>query len=105
MTNMSVWIPLRSTSGRADADKVGRQQACTAHQTTVDIGLREQFRGIRCLDAAAVQQPRQTANHSILLHELATQEGVYLLGLLGAGGASGADRPDRLVGDHGGVER
>src|SRR6185312_1708993 len=83
----------------ADSKEVGRGQRSTTDQSSVHIRLREQFRGIGRLDAATVKQTGQTGNHNIFFLQLATNEGMYLLGLFRAGSATRADRPDGLVGN------
>ena len=56
-------------------------------------GMREQFRRIAGLDAAAVEDTRGGGNFSIPRRQPRPDEGVHVLGLLGGRGAAGADRP------------
>ena len=52
------------------------------------------------LHRAAVEDPNRVAGRLVALGDQRADEGDRLLGLLGGRVAPGADRPDRLVGDH-----
>ena len=88
----------------ADGQEVGSRQRGTTDQPAVHVRLREQFGGVRRLDATAIKQSSQTGKCSIFAFQLATNETMYLLDLLRRGGTAGADGPDWLVGDHRGIE-
>src|SRR4051794_5131637 len=85
--------------GVDDCGEVGRVEAGTADQGAVDVGLPEQLGGVVRLDRAAVEDPHLIGGSAALAQRVA-DEGAYLLRLLGSCGAAGADRPDRLIGDH-----
>src|SRR5579875_1460591 len=89
--------PKDSARRRANGKKIGRLQRGAADQAAVDVGLREQVRGVAGLDAAAIDDAGRVGDFSIGAGELATQQRVDLLGLFRAGGTAGADGPDRFV--------
>ena len=63
-------------------------------------GWPQQLGGVGRLDRAAVEDPHLVGGSAAVLAHGVADEGARLLRLLGGGGAAGADRPDRLVGDH-----
>jgi len=76
-------------------------ERCAADQSAVDVGHRKDIPSVAGLDAAAVQNAQPGRNFSILAGDPLTNEIMHFLGLLGGCRAPGADRPDRLVSDHG----
>ena len=62
-------------------------------------GSAEQLGGVAGLDRAAVEDPHLVGGRAARAQHVA-DERARLLGLLGGRDAAGADRPDRLVGDH-----
>src|SRR5437870_2104937 len=75
-------------------------EARAAHECAVDVGLRHQVVDVLGLDRAAVLDPDRVAGGAEPRTEPLAHEPVHLLRGLGRGGAAGADRPNRLVGDH-----
>ena len=71
-------------------------EGCAADERAVDVGLRQQLRGVLGLDRAAVE-------HRTVEQRL--DERVRVLRHLGRRRQAGADRPDRLVGEHEAVVR
>ena len=64
-------------------------------------GLAEKFLGIGGFDAAAVLDADGLGDFfTVTLVDLAADEGVHVLCLLGGGSLASADGPDRFVGDH-----
>ena len=88
-----------------DGQEIPGDQGSAAHQPSIDIGLREQFRGVVGLDAAPVQEGQRIGDSSIARGHFATDEGMHGLRLGRGGGQPGADGPDRLVGDDRALER
>lgn len=84
----------------ADPQKVFRDEARAAHQRPVDVLDRHQLTGVAGLDRAAVEDADLGALGAGHLVEHLAQRRVDLGDLLRGRGAAGADRPDRLVGDH-----
>src|SRR5687768_18046673 len=101
-----VWIMFSFSPRRGGGygEEVVRDEGRAPDQATVDIGLCEQLGGVGGLDAAAIQDGQRAGDSSIPGADFATQERMYLLRLLRRGGAAGADRPDRLVGQHRALE-
>jgi len=89
-----------TTSGRArNGREIRRLERSATNQAAVDISLSKQLGRVVGLDAAAIQQ-RHLGRLRLSRLELATQECVNSLSLLGRSGLAGADRPDRLVSHH-----
>src|SRR4051812_39232702 len=79
--------------------EVVRVERGAADEGAVDVGQREQLLGVAGLDRAAIEDPDLIGSGPPHAQDVA-DEGAGLLRLLCRGGAAGADRPDRLVGDH-----
>src|SRR5580765_2467828 len=84
--------------------EVAGVEAGAADQRAVDVGLGHQLRRVVGLDRAAVEDADRVSRAPAYAKGVA-DEGAGLLRLLGRRGAAGADRPDRLVGDHGARDR
>ena len=94
-------MPRFTRHGRRDAEEIGHLQAGAADQRSVDIRLGQQGRGVVRLDAAAVLNPhRRRKLRIVTLGKHLAKIMMHFLGLLGRGDPAGADRPNRLVGDH-----
>ena len=87
----------RRVQARAIAKNSVGLERRAADQTAVDIRHREQRRRVVRLDAAAVQQRHVRRAR---LRQPRAQHRVHRLRLLRRRRPPGADRPDRLVGDH-----
>ncbi len=81
-------------------ERIGLQRGA-ADQGAVDVGEGHQALDVVGLDAAAVEDAQRVRDGlAVLRGDPRADEGVDLLGLLGGRDLAGADRPDRLVGDH-----
>src|ERR1700749_3597761 len=76
-----------------------RAERRTADQGAVDVGEGEELLRVPRLDRAAVEDPHRVGLRAAPAQHVA-DERARLLGLLGGRDLAGADRPDRLVGDH-----
>src|SRR5690554_3887276 len=94
MVSSMVCLPRRRGG---DGQEILGYEGRAPDQAAIHVGPREQLGRVGGLDAAAVQDRQRAGDCSIVGSQLATDEGVHLLGLLRAGGAAGADGPDRLV--------
>src|SRR5207244_12676459 len=83
-----------------ESQKLRRLQRLATAQTAVDVRHGEEFRRVTGLDAAAVEDAGGGRNSSIPGADAGADEGVHFLRLVGRRVAAGADRPQRLVGDH-----
>ena len=86
--------------GGDDPREALRIQARAAHQRAVHVGLGQDLGRVVGLHAAAVEHAHALGRLlRAVAHERADERD-RLLRLLGRGDLPGADRPDRLVGDH-----
>jgi len=84
-----------------DLRKTARIEARAAHERAIDVWLRHKRARVIRLYAAAVLNADFFGGRFIgNFTEHPADEGMRLLRLLGRSGLAGADRLDRLVGDH-----
>src|SRR6478672_1773332 len=95
-------IGLIGWSGRRGDDRreVIGIEARPTHQRTVDVLLRDQLGRVVGLDGAAIENPDRHRRARGACPDQAPDQGDRLLRLVWRRRAAGADRPDRLVGDH-----
>ena len=91
---------LTAPAARHDPREALGVEARAAHQRAVDVRLGEDLRRVVGLDAAAVEHADRARPPPASGRHQRAHEGDRLLGDLGRGDLAGADRPDRLVGDH-----
>src|SRR5262245_2982140 len=94
---------IRSLSSLLERDDPGEcrgVEARAAHERAVDIGLRHQLVDVLGLHRPAVLDPDPVPRSAEPRAHALAHERVHLLGGLRRRGPAGADRPDRLVGDH-----
>src|SRR5437868_11409656 len=91
---------LRETCPYDPCERVSLQ-ACSAHQSPVNIGLRHQRVNIIGGNTAAIKNPDVIAGgFAEVIAQSLPDGGVYFLSLRGSGIASGTNGPNRLVGDN-----
>src|SRR6185312_14695939 len=83
-----------------DREEVRGFQAGAADQRAVDVDNRHQFRRVRRLDGTAIEDPHPGPLPLEARHEGIPDKAMNLLDILSSRRQSGADRPDRLIGDH-----
>ncbi len=71
-----------------------------ADESAVDVIQRQQLGGVLRLHRPAVEDPHPLRRRSVAIADQRPDEADRFLRLIGRRRAAGADRPDRLIGDH-----